>query len=266
MSKEIERKYLLPHSYNSFFESNTPSLHIRQSDIATDTEVLGLLTQVEKKVHSSLEKFDFSDEERDMYAEALKVISEKILAHFSKSEEFIGYRIRVRLTDRNDAELTVKWKTKNDTDGTIEREELNIPIPMDYGKFLLTHVAKVWITKMRYEQKHENGITYHFDFLLGPNRGINFLDVEFKKDDRVIPSYIEEVIHQEEPHIVPEFLQWYIKLLAGQDANPYKNEFLQAHPYMDWSIEERKNHVRFLTGGKTDLIASLEDGAKNPGR
>lgn len=234
MSKEIEKKYLIPEEYQ--IPQDAKNKQIRQSHLIDDENIQSLITRFEWKVEKTLSQHSLPEDEIREYVWFLKWVSLSIQEHFSW-EEFSDYKIRVRITDKNIAELTCKWKNK-ETDWVKVSEEFNIPIPLKYAYFLLTQVGLMWedplkkmwkeirwITKRRYKIMWPDEKKWDFDQYLGANRGIRTADIELKSVDEWLMPLAENSA-----------------LLVWKKAKPYKNKRLQKYPFKQWAQVEKDSH------------------------
>ncbi len=232
--KEVERTYLLPSTYSV---PNTPHVHIRQSHLFDATSITELIEGVALNVHKALTRMNLTNDDLDKYIILLISLSEHISETFADTDNYAGYKLRVRITNRKEAELTVKWKLKHSTQDTKIYDELNISIPREYAGFLLTEVwiasewiQKLWrdlrwITKMRHKVRWIDGKNWDVDNYLWANRGIKTADIELTSEE-------EQAL----------LLHNAMKHLFWETAKPYDTRRLQIHPFWEWSDRELIEH------------------------
>ncbi|MBX9808800.1 hypothetical protein K2X92_00215 [Candidatus Gracilibacteria bacterium] len=244
MPKEIEQKHLIPDSYNI---PNVSNKHIRQADLGDNEYLETLIGKISTRICKVFDvQGNITTEQRKKYIDFLDHISTVMQDYFHKQEGvFSEYKIRVRITNKNKAELTCKGKQESGDTGIKQNEKFNMAIPVEYAYFLLTQVSRAgddpikkmgkeirWVTKRRYKVVGEDQKIWDIDTYLGSNRGIQTADIELDSIDEKINPIVE--------NMVP---------LDKKLSKPYKNKKLQKHPYREWSQSEKETH-RMLSSSK----------------
>ena len=124
--------------------------------------------------------------------------------------------VRVRLSDDR-AWLTIKGKS---TDDGLSRLEWEKEISQNEAKELLPLVEGALIDKYRYLVDFE-GHTFEVDEFLGENTGLVIAEVEL--------TAVDESFERPE---------WLGREVTGERR--FYNSHLRAHPYSEWSDEERQ--------------------------
>jgi CYTH domain-containing protein len=243
MSKEIEQKYLIPDSYNI---PNVSNKHIRQAHLWDNENLETLIWKISTRICKVFDvQWNITTEQRKKYIDFLDHISTVMQDYFHKQEwKFIEYKIRVRITNKNKAELTCKWKQESWDTWIKQNEEFNMAIPVEYAYFLLTQVSKAWddpiekmwkeirwVTKRRYKVVWEDQKIWDVDKYLGSNRWIQTADIELDSIDEKINPIMKNMVPLDEK------------------PKRYKNKKLQIHPYREWSQSEKETH-RTLSSSK----------------
>lgn len=123
-----------------------------------------------------------------------------------------GVVVRVRLTNMEEAFLTIKQASKEDLG---VRAEFEYPIPVDdaIGLMSLGHYPKI------VKQRHiivEDGRRWEVDFFLEQNEGLIIVELEIPSRDEVV--------------VLPEWI--------GEEVTNdprYLNNYLAMHPYTEWN-------------------------------
>ena len=105
LRKEVERTYLLPSTYSV---PNTPHVHIRQSHLFDAMSITDLIEGVALNVHKALSRMNLTNDDLEKYITLLISLSERFSETFADIDSYTGYKLRVRITNRQEAELTVK--------------------------------------------------------------------------------------------------------------------------------------------------------------
>ncbi|MEI8347295.1 MAG: CYTH domain-containing protein [Pseudomonadota bacterium] len=130
-----------------------------------------------------------------------------IQGYFSGGE---GYTMRVRLSAKNDACLTIKSKAKG-----ITRHEYEYQIPVEDARELLDNFCQQpLIEKIRYGIDYK-GHTFEVDEFLGANQGLIICEVELEREDEqfACPSWLGKEV---------------------TDDKRYYNVYLAQNPYTLW--------------------------------
>ena len=235
---EMERTYRLSERFVIPYHKDGFE-HIRQSHLYESTDVKGLVEWVAIKIHNTIHKLELTDDDFDQYIMLLLSIVERVEEKFSDTENYTSYKMRVRVKDRSEWILTVKWKRKDSSDETKIHGELNIIIPIRYAVFLLTKIwvpppeiiiskksnKAQWIIKTRHRILGKDGKTWQLDRYLGRNSGLVTAEVELWSPEEQVAL------------LDPGMIQ-----IRGTDAKPFNVKNLQMYPYGEWSDEER---IRF---------------------
>lgn len=137
-----------------------------------------------------------------------------------------GRTVRVRIRDRR-GYLTIKGPSK---DGGLSRYEFEKEITLDEALSLMTLCEPGIVDKYRWLVPAGNH-TYEVDEFLGENQGLVVAEVELRSAD--------------EPFERPSFLATEV---TGD--RKYYNSSLRAHPFKDWTDEEKAEAVNAATEHK----------------
>ena len=137
-----------------------------------------------------------------------------------------GRTVRVRIRDRR-GYLTIKGPSK---DGGLSRYEFEKEITLDEALSLMTLCEPGIVDKYRWLVPAGNH-TYEVDEFLGENQGLEVAEVELRS--------------AEEPFERPPFLAAEV---TGD--RKYYNSSLRAHPFKDWTDEEKADVANATTGHK----------------